>query len=169
MNDMDLDFYLDQAKRNKGIKSDAELSRLVGFKSNAVTFFRCKKAFPSDQTMVRIAELAGVDPRRALLDLNIMRSDGEPKAAYMQMAAILAQHARHVSAMILVCFGVLILAASPAHAGGQTGNGLAHNMTNIYIITQTRRAISFLRQRLAALFCRAGLVAQDQLYLSLCV
>lgn len=127
---IDIDFYLDTAKRNRSIKSDAELSRSIGFKSNAVTFFRTRKSFPSDQTMIRIAELAGIDKGQALLDLNIWRTDGETRSAYMSMAAILAQHARHISASILAGLFVLFLSYSPAHACEQTPNRFHAKSTN---------------------------------------
>lgn len=81
-----VDEYADLAKNAQGFRSDRELGRALGYKGNTVSYWRQKKAWPSDDTMLQLAELAGIEPGEALIDLNIWRSSGRARSIYQRMA-----------------------------------------------------------------------------------
>lgn len=72
-----IDWYLDEARARAAIPSDNALSRRLGFQNQAVNHWRLRRAWPSDDAMMALAELAGVDPAKALLDLNTWRCKSE--------------------------------------------------------------------------------------------
>ena len=87
---MTIDDYIDLAMSRKGFGSDRELGRALGFKGNPVNHWRSKRAWPADQTMIRLAQMAGVDPVWALVELNIWRSPpGEVLAGYETLRSML--------------------------------------------------------------------------------
>ena len=71
---MTIDDYIDLAMSRRGFGSDRELGRALGFKGNPVNHWRTRRAWPADQTMVRLAQMAGVDPVWALVELNVWRA-----------------------------------------------------------------------------------------------
>ncbi len=71
---MTIDDYIDLALARQGFASERALGRALGFKGNPVNHWRTRRAWPADGTMLRLAELAGVDPVWALVELNIWRA-----------------------------------------------------------------------------------------------
>ncbi len=87
---MTIDDYIDLAMANRKFSSDRELGRALGFKGNPVNHWRTKRAWPADPTMIRLAQLAGVDPIWALVELNIWRSQStEARKAYQMLQRLL--------------------------------------------------------------------------------
>lgn len=76
--------YIDLAKKRTGAKSDRALCKLLEISPNMVISYN-KGVLPNDQTMIKLARLAGVSEREALLDLNIWRSTGAVQKVYMAM------------------------------------------------------------------------------------
>lgn len=107
-----IDQYCDAAIKARGFKSDRELSRALGFASNAVTHWRTKRAWPSDETMIELARLAEQDTTTALAALNAWRAPESVQPFYMKMVKRLAQTA----AAIALAGSV---ATSPAAAAGK--------------------------------------------------
>jgi hypothetical protein len=66
--------YLDAAKSRLGVKADWKLAIELGMSPAWACRVRAGKDLPSDGVMVRIAELANVDPTRAILDLQLWRA-----------------------------------------------------------------------------------------------
>lgn len=83
----DIGDYLDRARARLGIDSDNKLGREWGLSGVFVSEIRRKRKWPSDEKMVQLAALAGVDANKALLDLNIWRAppDGGARIAYLDM------------------------------------------------------------------------------------
>ena len=81
-----IDDYINAAREMRGFLSDNQLSKALGFKSSAVNHWRTKRAWPGDDTMIRLAEMAGIDPDLALIHLNAWRSRGEAKSRYSGLA-----------------------------------------------------------------------------------
>lgn len=104
----DIFFYKNKAKERTAIKSDRKLSKELGLSENAMTQFCTGRAFPSDDTMIRLSEMAGIDPMIALIDLNTWRTRGFTQKTYMTMGQRLAQ-----VALTLVIMGIPAL---PVHA-----------------------------------------------------
>jgi hypothetical protein len=84
--------YLDEAKRRSGCKSDRKFCALLGMSPTWLLHTR-RGTLPTDETMLKIADIAGVDPQKALLDLNIWRSQGKTKALYQTMRKTLERAA----------------------------------------------------------------------------
>lgn len=83
--------YLDAARAKSGIPSDSQLAARLGVAQTQVVKYRRAHGFPSDATMLRIADLAHIDGVTALLHLNILRTDKVCRPLY---AAALDEH-RH--------------------------------------------------------------------------
>lgn len=115
MNNRDLEFYIDAAKKAQGYKSDLELGRALNFAGSGVSFWRKKKSLPNDQRMIELAKMAGIDPAVALIDLAMWRTEGETKQTY---ASILQK----LQACILIGAAVIGLSGSPAHAKSVNSN-----------------------------------------------
>lgn len=86
-----IDDYIDLAKKVNNFKSDSELDRAIKASGRTVSTWRTKRAWPSDEKMIVLAELAKVSPEIALLDLGIWRSEGQAAAFYTHMRELLEQ------------------------------------------------------------------------------
>ena len=85
-----LDWYIDEAKARSGIKSDRELSKFLGLSHVASNYWRQRRSYPTDDTMMRLAEMAHADPQLALIELNAWRNQGTRAApVYERMAAMM--------------------------------------------------------------------------------
>ena len=80
-----LNNYINDAKQAKNIKSDRLLCQALNLSNNAITSYRTQRAWPTDETMVRLAELGGNDPELALIDLNIWRTPAPAQKLYLKM------------------------------------------------------------------------------------
>lgn len=67
--------YLDTAKAISGIESDTQLAARLGVSQPQIAKYRKGFVFPTDATMVRIADLGHLDAPLALLQLNLWRSE----------------------------------------------------------------------------------------------
>ena len=107
---MTLDEYCDTAKAINGMRFDAQLARELGITTAALAAWRMKKSWPADEKMIKLADLAGIDPIDALLDLNIWRSHGPAIALYTRIKKALAGTA---AALLLA---LTVQAATPQDA-----------------------------------------------------
>ncbi len=55
------------------------LARELNLNKATVSYFRSGKALPSEVTMIKLAELAGMPKEEALIDLNLWRSKNNPE------------------------------------------------------------------------------------------
>lgn len=72
----DLFDYINAAMQRTQCSSERKLCEMLGLAPVTITKYR-KGSFPSDKTMMRLAELAGRDKWQALIDLNIWRSEND--------------------------------------------------------------------------------------------
>ena len=80
-----LNDYIEDAKTKQGIKSDRKLCEAIKVSPTAVTFYKNKGVLPTDDVMMRIAELGVNDIETALIDLNIWRSPAPAQKIYRAM------------------------------------------------------------------------------------
>ena len=111
-----IDEYLDNAKDNQKLKSDRQLGALIGIKGSHVSAFRTKKAWPSDATMIRIAELAGEDQQEALLNLNIWRNLDSPVGPVYSRLMDKLKAAALLGIALFFAFATISGMSSPARA-----------------------------------------------------
>lgn len=83
----DLAHYLDLAKARQDLKSDRQLDQAIGAKGCNTFVYRKGRAWPSDETMIKIARLAGEDAHAALVDLAIWRSGDAARVIWKEIAA----------------------------------------------------------------------------------
>ena len=81
-----IDNYCDRAKAQSNIKSDRKLADALGITSPSLSQYRRKRAWPSDNTMVKLAELAGLDPKQGLLYLSTWRAEGKALELFIEIA-----------------------------------------------------------------------------------
>ncbi|WP_298334152.1 hypothetical protein [Asticcacaulis sp.] len=113
-----IDDYLDAAKQRNNIPSDNQLCKAIGVSSPVVSCMRTRRNWPSDATMLRIAELAGVDPAEALIDLSIWRNgdDGRVQLVWAELKKKLTP----IAAMLCLFMGLSAALPSPAKAADIT-------------------------------------------------
>lgn len=120
-NDMyTIDDYLDAAIINEKLRSDRALSIHLGLAAGSVSHFRTKKAWPSDATMIKIANLAQMDETEALLNLNIWRNmDGAAAPLYSKLLDKLK-----VAAMLGLAVGFIALSSAHLPADMVASGGM---------------------------------------------
>lgn len=74
------DDYLSEARRVQNVASNNQIANLLGITKGAISALFQGKSLPTDDTMLKLAELANMDTETALLDLSIWRSAGNKKA-----------------------------------------------------------------------------------------
>lgn len=107
--------YLDLAIEKQGLKSDRELCRALELKSNTIaTGIRRGVYLPSDDTMIKLAELAGEDPDIALLRLNVWRAKTDAARAHYR--SIEQRIVKYASVLFLTLIIAVMLNSGNAQA-----------------------------------------------------
>lgn len=86
------DDYLSEARRKQKVSSNNQIAKLLGITSRAISALNQGKSLPSDDTMIKLANLAEMDTEAALIDLSIWRSSGNEntKKTWLNLANKLA-------------------------------------------------------------------------------
>lgn len=71
--------YADKAIVRYNLTGYSNLARELNLNKATLSYFRNGKALPSEQTMIKLAELAGLPKEEALIDLNLWRSKNNPE------------------------------------------------------------------------------------------
>lgn len=77
---MNLSNYINLAQKNLSINSANKLARELDISQTAVSNFLTGKAYPADNTILKLAALAGIPPEVALIDVSIWRNKNNPEA-----------------------------------------------------------------------------------------
>lgn len=84
-----IDDYVDRALRKIRSNSDRKLSLRLGLSLGAVGSWRTRRALPSPETMVKLSNIAGMDPEIALLELgwwrSVSRNEHEAATTYQKL------------------------------------------------------------------------------------
>lgn len=70
------DDYLAEARRKTGVASNNQVAALLGISGTSISRLSKGVNLPADETMLKLADLAGLDKEEALIDLSIWRSAG---------------------------------------------------------------------------------------------
>lgn len=108
---------LDKAKKTRSIASDNALAGFFAVHRQAVSKWRTGEAYPSEDHIARLAEMAGEDAGEWLVRIQVERSSGKAAAAWSSVYRRIATAA------------TLALAAIPFCVVGQ----------NLYIMSHRRR------------------------------
>jgi len=119
----DYNFYIEAAKTKQGFKYDNQIDSALGFKGSMINHVRKRNKQLSEESMIKLAELAGLDPLTAIADLNVLRSKGTAAHPLYQRIAEQVLH-------ICLVAGVLVGLVSPSHANirEQTNITEIHNI-----------------------------------------
>lgn len=71
--------YVSEAQKKQNLHSNNKLALELGITSAAMSALYKGKSLPSDETMAKLAELAGIPEEEALVDLSIWRNADSPK------------------------------------------------------------------------------------------
>ena len=71
--------YMTLAIDRQKLASNNKLAKELGITSASISVLNQGKALPSEETMIKLAELAGLPKEEALIDLNLWRSKNNPE------------------------------------------------------------------------------------------
>lgn len=125
---------LNLALKRNGLSSDRKLAPVMALSPASISAWRKGHALPDDDSMARLADLAGLDKREALLQLNIWRCDGPAREMYENMLAGLKKVVA-VLLMALFCFS-----SSPSQAGLEHNVHIAQPGFQKYTLSLLKRA-----------------------------
>ncbi len=73
---MDIKNYFNLIKTKNNLTSNRQLAKCLGISATSIFHFERKNSIPCDDVILKIADLAGIDKRNAILDANIWRNAG---------------------------------------------------------------------------------------------
>lgn len=73
------DIYIYKAIKKQKLTSQNELARLLNISTAHMARLKTNKNLPTEETVLKVAALAGIAPEKALIDLNIWRSKDNPE------------------------------------------------------------------------------------------
>lgn len=98
--------YAEKAINRYGLTGYNNLAREIGIKKSSMSALRAGKTCPTEENMIRLAELAGMPKEEALIDLNLWRSKDKPEVQKIW------QRLSKMIGCLLMVFGFSILAKS---------------------------------------------------------
>jgi len=113
-----IDEYMDRAIEESHLGSERQLAKALNVSSPTVTAWRKRRALPSDQSMIALAELAHKDPDVALIVLNCLRTQSEnARKSYLAILSLIdgLKHAKeydYTAKLIKKTATVFLIAAS---------------------------------------------------------
>lgn len=149
-----IDNYMDIAKEKNGLKSDNKLAHALGLKNASVSNWRTKKAWPADDTMVKLAELAEISPEQGLLELSYWRSEGKAKETYNK---ILTRLTASLAGLMIVFKSTAANAAIPLAQGAMIASAIPSSIVSglagLYILWKIKRIFKKSLRLCYALVC----------------
>lgn len=144
-----VDWYIDRALIRSGAPSDRVLGERIGLAPNSLTNYRTKRGWPSDHVMIRLADLAGIDPDIALMDLNSWRAKEDTvRERYTRLAKMLEKVGAGFAITVIFIAGVLTAPHADAlEQGANRLTPISQNCTLSDILRRVRRLIRRLTGR----------------------
>lgn len=129
-----VDDYLDLARNRQKLPSDRQLCAHLKCTDAVVSQWRKRKSFPSDEHMVRLAELAGLDPQVALLELACWRAVSRNENVAVGVYKRLLERVTHTAAAALVASTIFAALPDDVMASTQNSNIETAKLADIYIM-----------------------------------
>jgi len=123
--------YIELAHKKTGIKSQNQLARKIGISGASLSRIASGASIPSEGTILKLADLAGVSKEQALLERSYWLADAETKPIYHKIL----EGVKKGAAVILL---MQALSANPAVAG-VTGELSAQSNSPVYILSHRFR------------------------------
>lgn len=125
---MNFNEYAEKAIVRYGLTGYNNLARELGMTKSSISMLRSGKNVPSEETMIKLAELAGLPKEEALIDLNLWRSKNDPKRHEIWL---------RISKMV-GCLLLLIICLLPSFSYAAN-----HNITFYATITATLQSTAW--------------------------
>jgi hypothetical protein len=105
--------YVSEAQQKNDIHSLSKLAQMIGISKNSMSVMYKKQTLPGETTILKLAELAGIPPEEALIDLQIWKAKSpEAKSVWEKL--------RNMVISLTLMFAVLAVPwHSPATDGGR--------------------------------------------------
>jgi len=97
-----IDDYCDLARKRHAIESDGKLAIALGINRSAISQWRTKRTWPSDSTMIRLAELAGIDETEAILELGAWKNFDTPAYRPYETLLKIVQKTAAIIALVIM-------------------------------------------------------------------
>lgn len=123
-----LDWYIETAKKNTGIKSNRQLGPAIGVSVHAVSQYQTGRAWPTAEVMEQLATLCGVDVENALMHRALWMSNGTVKKAY----ANILHRLEHVALVALLATFAIMGSSGDAMASDLLSKVSTYDNNNIY-------------------------------------
>lgn len=122
--------YAEKAIARHNLTGYNNLAREIGINKASVSVLRSGKSLPSEDTMIKLAELAGLPKEEALIDLNLWRSKNNP-----ELNKVWQRLSKMVN-YLLILFVCIIFSANSSYASDLGLSNVSQEFNNIYIIRQ---------------------------------
>ena len=107
---MDTKQLIELAKNRNGIKSLTGIAEAIGINQSSLSLLKSGKSELSDETYIKLAKLAGVDPTEIIIEKHMRKAGPEGRKVWATLAKTLPK-----SAMLGLGM-VLLLPAPQSHA-----------------------------------------------------
>ncbi len=93
------EIYIDKAMQKQSLSQNG-LAHKIGISTACMSKMASSKILPSEETVLKVAALAGISPEQALIDLNIWRAQKDPArlAAWQKISKMIS------SSLIILLF-----------------------------------------------------------------
>ena len=89
---MDTKQLIELAKNRNGIKSLTGIAEAIGINQSSLSLLKSGKSELSDETYIKLAKLAGVDPAEVLIEKHERKAGPEARAVWARINAAFLQH-----------------------------------------------------------------------------
>ena len=101
---------LKRAQEKIGAKSQRDLAKAIGMNNSSLSLLASGKGELSDETYIKLAKLAGVDPAEVLIEKHERKAGPEARAIWAKIGSVISKSA----ALGLILF---LSAETPNHQG----------------------------------------------------
>lgn len=130
--------FFTTAVQLSGSLNASSFARKVGVDRSSFSQWKRGKSYPSDSTMLRIANLCDLDPVETLALLNLWRCDEEAKSVYERLL-----HVAQSTALKCFPYMIALLLASQANMGKILDNNNLGTTPNVEISHKTSLSIHY--------------------------
>jgi transcriptional regulator with XRE-family HTH domain len=107
---MDTKELIERAQKRNGIKNMTGIAEAIGINQSSLSLLKSGKSELSDETYIKLAKLAGVDPAEVLIEKHERKAGPEARAVWARINAAVSKSA------VLGLSAMLLLPALQTHA-----------------------------------------------------
>uniref|UniRef100_E6Q8I0 HTH cro/C1-type domain-containing protein n=1 Tax=mine drainage metagenome TaxID=410659 RepID=E6Q8I0_9ZZZZ len=99
---MDTKQLIELAKNRNGIKSLTKIAEAIGINQSSLSLLKSGKSELSDETYIKLAKLAGVDPAEVLIEKHMRKAGPEGQKVWAHLAKALPKSAALLIVVLLI-------------------------------------------------------------------